>query len=195
KGSNAWHGSVFSYFETDAMDSRASTFSRYDPNSAAVPAAPPPRAGGRPPPPLPQYVPKKKKNNDNFPHLTPAGPIWKDHIFGFVAFNPEFNQLERGVNYALSQDPTLVPLGQVKFSQNTQTYYTNARIDAAVTKKLRVYASWLYQLQHLTGELLPFQDSSNGLYNVSASINPSNFNHGLGYVSPNVTTNIGADFN
>jgi Carboxypeptidase regulatory-like domain/TonB dependent receptor len=189
KGTNNWHGSVFTYFENDAMDARPSTFYRYDPNSAQATTS-----WGLTDPNFNLYVPKKDKTSDVFPGFTLGGPILKDRIFAFVAFNPEFNDAERGVNYSLSQDPTLVPLGLVKFSQNTQTYYTNARIDAAVTKKLRVYASWLYQLQRQSGEDLPTWDAANGFYNVSASINPSVFAHSLGYTSPNSTTNVGADF-
>ena len=36
KGTNNYHGSIFSYYENDAMDSRPATFSRYDPNSSQL---------------------------------------------------------------------------------------------------------------------------------------------------------------
>jgi hypothetical protein len=188
KGTNNYHGSLFTYFENDAMDARASTFSRYDPNSAQIT-----KSWGLTDPNFQEYVPKKDKTSDVFPGFTFGGPIWKDRIFGFVAFNPEFNDTERTVNYPVGG---VVPAGgPVSFSQNIQTYYTNARIDAAVTKKLRVYASWLYQLQKLSGENLPFQDSTNGLFNISSAVAPSNFSHALGYTAPNSTTNVGADYN
>jgi hypothetical protein len=189
KGTNNYHGSIFAQFENDAMGARPSTFSRYDPNSSAVT-----QPWGLSDPNFQEYVPKKDKTSDIFPGFTFGGPILKDRIFGFVAFNPEFNQIERSVNYANSSDATLVPLGVVKFSQNSQTYYTNARVDAAVTKQLRVYASWLYQLQKLTGENLPFWDASNGDFNISSAVSPSNFSHNLGYTAPNSTTNLGADY-
>src|SRR5882757_7581750 len=194
KGTNNYHGSLFSYFENDAMDSRASTFSRYDPNSAAVLAGPVGNPWGLTDPTFQQYVPKKDKTSDVFPGFTFGGPIWRDHIFGFVAFNPEFNDLERTVTYPAGG--AVFPAGgPVAFSQNTQTYYTNARIDAAVTKKLRLYGSWLYQLQKQSGELLPFPDSANGLFNISSSVAPSSFSHNLGYTAPNTTINLGADYN
>lgn len=87
KGTNNYHGSVFSYFENDAMDSRAATFSRYDPNSASVAAGP---GGGTflTDPNFQEYVPKKDKTTDIFPGFTFGGPIWKDRIFGYAAFNP-----------------------------------------------------------------------------------------------------------
>jgi carboxypeptidase family protein len=201
KGTNNYHGSVFSYFENDAMDTHASTFTRYDPNSAQVVAGP--GAGTfLTDPNFQQYVPKKDKTSDIFPGFTFGGPILRDRIFGFVAFNPEFNQVERKVTYP--GDSTVVPGGGVRaFSQNTQTYYTNARIDAAVTKKLRVYASWLYQLQKQSGENLPFQDPTNlalfpgpgQVNNISAAVTPVVYAHALGYTSPNSTTNVGADYN
>jgi len=193
KGSNQYHGSVFTYFENDAMDARASTFDRYDPNSAQATISPTGRPSFLTDPNFQEYVPQKDKTSDIFPGFTFGGPILKDRVFGFVAFNPELTQIERGVNYAISPVAALQPLGLVKFSQTSQTYYTNGRIDAEATKRLRLYASWLYQLQRLSGENLPFQDSSNGLFNTSSTISPMNYAHSLGYSAPNSTTNVGAD--
>jgi hypothetical protein len=100
--------------------------------------------------------------------------------------------LERRVTYPAGG---VVPAGgPIAFSENTQTYYTNARIDAAVTKRLRLYASWLYQLQKQSGENLPFWDSATGQFNISSAVAPSNFSHSLGYTAPNSTTNVGADY-
>ena len=201
KGTNNYHGSVFSYFENDAMDARPSTFTRYDPNSAQVLAGPGPGTFLTDPN-FQQYVPKKDKTSDIFPGFTFGGPILRDRIFGFVAFNPEFNQVERKVTYPSAS--TVVPGGGVRaFSQNAQTYYTNARVDAAVTKKLRLYASWLYQLQKQSGENLPFADPANlplfpgagQTSNISAAVTPLVYAHALGYTSPNTTTNVGADYN
>ena len=188
KGTNNYHGSIFSYYENDAMDSRPSTFSRYDPNSSQIT-----KPWGLTDPNFQEYVPKKDKTGDVFPGFTFGGPIWRDHIFGFVGFNPEFNTLERTVVYPVGG---VVPAGgPVAFSQNTQTYYTTARVDAAVTSKLRLYGSWLYQLQRQSGENLPFPDSSNGEFNISSAVAPSSLLTALGYVAPNSTTNVGADYN
>ncbi len=189
KGTNKYHGSLFAQFENDAMHARQSTYSRLDPNSSQSPTG-----WGAIDPTFQEYIPKKDKSSDVFPGFTFGGPILRDRIFGFVGFNPEFNQAERGVNYAVSPDPTLAPLGLVKFSQNTQTYYTTARIDTVVTKKIRVYGSWLYQLQKQHGTNLPFADSVQGFDNVSATIDPSTYLHTIGFMAPNQTTNVGADY-
>jgi hypothetical protein len=193
KGTNNYHGSVFAQFENDAMDARQSTYSRLDPNSAQTTTS-----WGALDPTFQEFTPKKDKSSDVFPGFTFGGPIWKDHIFGFVAFNPEFTQVERGVNYNVllpdgSQGP-FFGLGNVKFSQNTQTYYTTARLDTVVTKKLRVYGSWLYQFQKQHGTNLPFADSVQGYDNVSATIDPSSYTHNIGFGAPNQTTNVGADY-
>ena len=81
-----------------------------------------------------EYSPKKDHFSSILPGFTLGGPILKDRIFGFVGFNPWIQNDERGVNYA-QLGPGGVPgqyanLGLVNFSQNTRTYYTNARIDA-----------------------------------------------------------------
>jgi len=56
-------------------------------------------------------------------------------------------------------------LGIVPFSQNTNTYYTYGRVDASITKKIRVFGSWLYQFQKQNGESLPGPDSNYGQLN------------------------------
>jgi len=151
--------------------------------------------------------PVKPKTSDVFPGFTFGGPIKKDKAFFFVGFNPEFNDYETHVY----EGPGL----QVPFSQNTQTYYTNARIDYAVNSKLRVYGSWLYQYQRQSGENLPANDSVQGYYNVStgcfgalSSSDPTSpyyctpfsgvpvsaYAHNIGYSAPNQTINTGADW-
>jgi len=63
-----------------------------------------------------------------------------------------------------------------------------------VTQKIRVFGSWLYQLQKQYGENLPGSDPTNpALVNTSVYNNPSNFAHTQGYDAPNVTINTGAD--
>jgi hypothetical protein len=87
------------------------------------------------------------------------------------------------------------------YSQNTNTYYTTARIDANVSQKVRLFGSWLYQLQKQYGESLPGSDSITGFNpntlagqdNVFNTIPVIAFGHGLGYTAPNMVTNVGAD--
>jgi hypothetical protein len=187
KGTNTYHGSVFAQFENYGMDGPPTTYARYDPTSSQQNLS-----WGQTDPNFQEYVPKKDKTSDVMPGFTFGGPILKNRLFGFVAFNPEFYDVERKVNY--NQTGGLGGLGTIAFSQNTQTYYGTGRLDAAVSQKIRLYASWLYQLQKQSGENLPNADSANGAFNVSSTVDPSAFAHGVGYTAPNTTTNVGADF-
>jgi|HubBroStandDraft_6_1064221.scaffolds.fasta_scaffold01077_3 hypothetical protein len=188
KGTNQYHGTVFSEFENDAMDAnQIPPIARYNPASSQEATS-----WGLLDPQFQEYVAKKDHYTNVLPGFTFGGPVLKDRIFAFVGFNPWISNDERAINY--DQPGGLGNLGVVNFSQNTRTYYTNARIDAAVTQKLRVYASWLYQLQKQYGENLPFPDSANGLFNSYSTISPSAFSHELGYTAPNSTTNVGADY-
>jgi hypothetical protein len=182
KGTNHWHGSLFLQYESNAMNGSPTAVSRYDPNSVGTrntDAA------------YQQYQPKKDKLDDFFPGFTIGGPIFKDRLFFFAAFNPEFRNIERKVNYGTSGGAAT---GILPFSQNTQTYYTTTRLDAAATKKLHVFASWLYQGQRQSGQQLPFADDVNGLFNLSTQIDPAVYAHSQGFSSPNITTNFGGDY-
>ena len=204
KGSNAFHGSVFTQFENDAMDAnQLNANTRYNPlDSGNSTVGIDPTAQ--------HFQPARDKTSDVFPGFTLGGPLIKDRIWFFVAANPELNRDERTLNYAQSTDPTLQGLGVQHYSQNTNTYYTTARIDANVSQKIRLFGSWLYQLQKRYGESLSGSDSLTGfnpnasatcqasaycagVQNVTDTVPVIAYAHNLGYTAPNVVTNVGAD--
>jgi outer membrane receptor protein involved in Fe transport len=192
KGSNAYHGSVFMQFENDGLDGSPTAYSRYDPNSLLSNPGES-ASNGYIDAASQQYQPVRPHTSDVFPGFTFGGPILKNKIFGFVAFNPEWNDEERKINYNVPGS-AFPGLGVVPFSRNQQTYYTTARVDAAVTEKIRLFGSWLYQYQRENGVNLPRSDSANGLFNVASTIDPSSYPHSVGYVAPNVTVNAGVDY-
>jgi hypothetical protein len=221
KGTSHIHGSVFSQFENQSLDATQSNFIRYDPTSTPTsqptwvsPTLPNCSQDGADPTncyaafsdtAIQSYQPKKAHTSDVFPGFTLGGPLaeflpkllhikpgYNDKLFFFMAFNPEINRDEVHVNYSAPSSAT-PGLGNIPFSQNTNTYYANARIDAQLSKKIRVFGSWLYQLQHQNGEMLPSSDSTRGYENLSTAQAPANFAHTLGYSAPNTTWNTGAD--
>jgi len=210
KGSNAYHGSVFAQYEMSGFDAAPNSLSQYDQSSTAT------LAGGGTfyiDQPWQAYQPVKPKTSLLYPGFTFGGPLvpfsgrFRDKIFFFAGFNPSLNRYAEKINYGTAA--TALPgnlTGLVPFSQNTNTYYTTARIDAQVSQRIRVFGSWLYQLQRQNGELLPVADSTQGYYNTATACfsNAGNcvpqgaspqfaFSHGLGYVAPNMTVNTGAD--
>jgi hypothetical protein len=221
KGTNHWHGSVFTGFQNAAMNGSPNGYSRYDPSSSGTITS-----WGAIDPTYQNYQPVRPKSGDLFPGVTIGGPLLglfpkviadrfynklADRIFLFAGFNPEFNAYEEFLNYGTAAQGG--GLGKVPFSQNTHTFYSNARIDAEVSEKVRVFASWLYQGQKQNGENLPAsggdpsEDSVQGYYNTitgcsglgasfsctGSFVAPSTYAHTLGYSAPNLTLNTGAD--
>lgn len=210
KGTNKWHGSVFTSFQNAAMNGALNPFSRYDPSSS-----PNPTGWGQTDPNYQNYQPIRPKSSDFFPGVTIGGPLFglfpkvvadhfydrlKDRVYLFAGFNPEFNAYEQKLNYGPNG-------GIIPFSQNTHTFYGVARLDAEVSQKVRVYASWLSQGQRQAGESMPTPDSSQGYYNTYTGcsgsgsslvcsgnyVDPASFSHTLGFSAPNLTLNTGAD--
>ncbi len=203
KGQNSYHGSVFAQYGASGLNGSPQVYQRYDPLS--TPGSPDPFSDAV----NEEAQPIRPHTSNVFPGFTFGGPILKDKIFFFLGFNPEFNNYENTVNYGPANG------GKLSFSQNQQTYYTTARIDYAITQKIRVFGSWLYQYQREAGESLPASDLVGGLYNAStgcfgslssgdpsspyycapgSGTPPSAYAHDLGYTAPNSTTNVGADW-
>jgi hypothetical protein len=229
KGSPHLHGSLFAQFENDSMDATASNFIEYDPAGSPTrqlnwvsPVGVPTCQGTSADPSncynaesdasIVSYQPKKAHTSDFLPGFTLGGPLgellpklvhmpsrWNDKAFFFVGFNPDLNRNEVHVDYnaASSVNPGY---GNLPFSQNTNTYYGVARIDAQVSNRIRVFGSWLYQLQHQNGESFPTNaggnsgmDSTTGIQNSATAQVPTNYAHTLGFSAPNTTWNTGAD--
>jgi Carboxypeptidase regulatory-like domain len=218
KGSNNFHGSVLVQFQDGALNGSPTATSRYDPSSSGCPAGNEGCPGGFTIDPTYQnYQPVRPHTSDFWPGVTFGGPLaallpkvigdafapgWRDRVFLFAGFNPEFNAYEEKLNYGPNNG------GIIPFSQNTHTDYANSRIDAELTQKIRVFGSWLYQLQRQSGEELPVADSTQGYFNtytgcygsattstncLTSGIPTFAFSHDLGYVAPNTTLNTGAD--
>lgn len=201
KGSNAYHGSLFASYEANGMDGSPQPTLRYDPNNLAnVP-------GGDNN--AQTYQPKQ----DHFRYLQPGfnvgGPIKKDRLWFFLGFAPLIQSTARTVDFGANICNTLSPgdptavcplygLGKQYFTQDSQQYFTTARLDFTLTSKVRLFASWLYQYGRETGANLPLADpiSSQSAYLINTDITGTTlqgYSHGLGFASPNSTYNVGAD--
>jgi hypothetical protein len=197
KGSNGFHGSFFTTYESNGADAdQTNAFLRYDPT-----VTPPPGVD-----PTPQnYQPQQDHFKIVQPGFTVGGPIVKDRLWFFVGFAPQINTRARNVNFGpsvcLQPSGNICPnydLGSQYFTQDRQTYFGTARLDAVLTQKIRVFASWLDQYARETGDNLPTNDpvrsqQAAGYFNSAITDPIADYSHGLGWSSPNSTYNFGAD--
>jgi hypothetical protein len=215
KGTNKWHGAVFTQFQDGAMNGSPVATMRYDPTGSSTTTS-----WGSIDPTYQNYQPVRPHTGDVFPGVSVGGPFveilpWltsiipdaayqklKERITLFAGFNPQYDAFEETLNYG-----TNGPGGKIPFSQNTHTDYSYARIDAEVSQKVRVFGSWLYQGQKQSGSQLPGPDSVQGYANSYTGCmglggsfscpnsynSPSNYSHTLQYSAPNMTLNTGAD--
>jgi len=183
RGSNNWHGSAGAEYSANALNANQnSPFLYYDPTDNGNSAI------GQDPRAL-TYQQHADRYRFVQPYFTIGGPIMKDRLWIYLGVDPKFTSLGRSVDFGTANNNA----GVQNFSTDQQTYFTTARVDATVTQKLRVFASWLYQLQRTTGAVLPVGDSTNGLLNPTSTNPLSLYQHGYGYVAPNQTFNLGAD--
>ncbi len=186
KGSNAYHGSLFTTYESNKLDANDNNiFLRYDPNDTGNADL-----GIDPAPQL--YNPSKDHTKTVQPGFTIGGPLKKDRLWFFAGFAPEFYTLAKNVNFNSKTNFE----GLQYFTRDRQTYYTNLRLDAALTQRIRLYASWLDQYARETGASMPTSDpvkAESSFLNPDINTPLSNFSHGLGWAAPNATYNFGAD--
>jgi hypothetical protein len=219
KGTNQWHGSVFTSYQASGLQGSPTAFLRYNPASSGTPTS----WGGLLDPVAQDYQPIRPHTGDVYPGVSVGGPLadlfpklygipdgvyqkLKERIFLFASYNPEFNDYEETLNYGTAAQGGS-GLGVVPFSQNFHTDYGYTRIDAEVSNKVRVFGSVLTQGQKEAGENLPSNpDSTQGYLNVVTGCSglgtsltcvpgedPSIFAHKFGYSAPNLTLNTGAD--
>src|SRR5580704_1728353 len=190
KGGNEFHGEIFSTYESDGMDGNPiNAFLRYDPNDPGNPSV-----GVDPAVQL--YQAKRDHFRTAEPGVVVGGTIKKDRLWFFAGFEALINTRSRSVDFTPSLIAENSSAGVQYFTQDHQTYFGSARLDAALTSKIRVFGSWLYQYSRETGDSLPIGDpiKPEANYQNSTINSPlSSFSHGLGWSAPNATYNVGAD--
>ena len=179
-GSNEWHGSVFTYYNSDRFNAAPNPSQTKNPQWAA-------NSNGAPrfDQPAEYYYPIKDHRRIVDPGFTLGGYLVKDRLWVFLSGAPDFDNLARTVKFT--------PAGDRTFHNTVNTYYSLARLDFLATQKIRLHASWQYNYARGTGTSLPQADEIHGQFNANSTNNPDNYNAGIGYVSPNVLYNTGAD--
>ena len=186
RGSNAFHGQVFSYYEGDPFDASPPTTARFNPQGSI---------NGRFDIPIQNYTPRK----DHYRYIQPGalvtGYLIKDRLWMSAALEPNFTATRRTVNFS---NATCIAAGNCagvrSFNNNSQQYFALGRLDYKATERIRLYGSVQYAYLRETGTLFPVADSiQSGLFNTSSGVAPDNFNNGIGDVQPNILGSAGAD--
>jgi hypothetical protein len=191
RGSNAWHGSVFTYYQGDIFNANTSLGSdatqsvlRRDPDIGADTVL-------RLDSPVQNYISKKDHYRIVEPGFELGGYLLKDRIWAFSSFVPRYQSTVRNINF-------IAPTGRRDTFYNEQTYNALTRLDARVSNRVRLFGSWQYGYDRARGANslgfnLPNADSVLGQKNTTAANNPDDYNTGIGYVAPSVIYNTGAD--
>lgn len=177
KGSDAWHGQFYNYYQTSALVPASHGYIRYDPANPYTSTSDQP---------VQMYVPKKDLNHTDQPGGQVGGPLWRNRIWGNVAFAPVYYAQRRNIDWGGST-------GVQTYLSSHEQYFFNTRIDAAINSRIRVFATWLTQYYRSIGDNAPNADSINGLTNSSVSSGVSAYPSGIGTSQPNQNFNVGAD--
>jgi len=205
RGSNDWHGSVFTYYRNSAFDSNDQCATTPQPvvSESLPPSSQQLRCGLRPDPTtsanqggqprLDQAAQYYQQKQDKYyvvePGFTLGGPIRKNKIWFFASYIPTIDRIARTANFTGASNP-----GPRTFYRSNTSQNGLARLDYQPLTKLRLYSAWQYGYSRIVGQLPTFPDSIIGQTNTIASNDPTSFRSDTGSVNPSNIFNFGGDW-
>ena len=204
KGSNEWHGSLLTYYTTNALAANNGDRQlRTNPATSATTAyfsdptkAPPScvAAGNCRLDATPEYYNATRDQRSIVePGYTLGGPLWKNKLWLFSSYIPSVDTTRRTTNFT-GANP-----GPRTLNQTTTTHNAYNRLDYGVTNSLRLFGSWNYGYFRQTGTL-GGADSLVGQTNTgtgggsSAGTDPNTLRADAGSVNPVSTYTFGGDW-
>lgn len=190
RGGNVWHGSVWSYFRTDALNANDqcavsnSCGLRYQPGFSY-------NSSTRTAPPAEYYLAKKDHRRIVDPGFEAGGYLLKDKLWFFTSYAPTFDRLGRTVNF--SKQSLTSNNGPRTLNQRVDVHNALTRLDYALSSKVRLYAAWQYGYERDTGTNLPSPDSITGQINNNGTTDVNNYRADYGAVYPENLFNFGGD--
>ncbi|HBY58395.1 MAG TPA: hypothetical protein DEH78_01145 [Solibacterales bacterium] len=132
-GSNDWHGQAGYFFESNALNAGPNSTLRLNPTSRA-----------------PEYF---RDGKDSYQLINPAvqigGPILSDKLWIFAGFMPEWRKRERTVRFLSGQTGT--------YKQTERQDFFGGKIDYALSQKIRLSSTYMYNPNRLNGLLPTYQ--------------------------------------
>jgi hypothetical protein len=92
--------------------------------------------------------PKKDDYRVLYPGVSIGGPLWRNRIFGYASYMPEFENTRRTIAY--EQGPS-------RFDNSRTRHYLLSRIDASPLSQLQINGSWVWSPVTSVGAL-PLRD-------------------------------------
>ncbi len=187
KGGNNWHGSLFGYYRSSALNANdqcalsTTCGLRKDPTTLSNSTARLDQLAQ-------YYVAKQDHYRAVNPGFTLGGPLYKDKLWMFASYVPEFYRLRRDATF------TATNAGPRQFYQSQDQHYGFARFDYSPISKLRLFASWEDLYTRQIGTSLPNPDSKTGQLNSSSTTDPTTFRADTGVVSPAAIYAFGGDY-
>ncbi|QEE30112.1 TonB-dependent receptor [Terriglobus albidus] len=185
-GSNNWHGSIFSYYRSSALNANdqcnwSTTCGLLKTGSASSTTRTDATAY--------YFIAKQDHYRIVEPGFTIGGPILKDKVRLYSSYVPQFYRLRRDVNFT-GTNP-----GPRQFYQNQDIHYGFSRVDYTPFSKLTTFASWEYLYSRIVGNSLPNPDSLvAGQVNTTAGNDPTTYRADSGQVSPGAIYLFGANY-
>jgi hypothetical protein len=188
RGGSDWHGSVFMYYRSSAMNANDQCAFNYTTvcglgktgsadSKARLDATPW------------YYTAKQDHYRIVNPGFTIGGPLLTEKLRLFASYAPEFYRQRRDVNFTGKVNP-----GPRQFYQNQDQHYGFARLEYSPFSKLRLFASYENLYLRLTGNSLPSPDSLLGQGNGTASNDPTQYRADSGSVQPAAIYTFGGDY-
>jgi TonB dependent receptor/Carboxypeptidase regulatory-like domain/TonB-dependent Receptor Plug Domain len=199
-GSNEWHGGVFTYFRTNALNANDACGSGYTSGGVGTFAGFSTVCGLRLNPNLPSlstanrldgvpeyYLPAKDQRRIVEPGYSIGGPLLKDRLWLFSSYVPTLDSIHRTTTFTGTN-----PGPRTLTSSFTQHNLYN-RLDYRALNSLRLFGAWNYAYSRTQGQL-GNPDSAVGQRNTGATTDPNTLRSDFGTVNPNSVYSFGGDW-
>ena len=182
RGSNAWHGGLFSYIQNNALNANNS-----DRSLRTNPTLPSLSTSLRL-----DATPESYQGREDYWHaIEPGyeigGPLFVDKLWLFSSYIPQLTVTRRTTLFTGSNP------GPRTLNQTDTRHNAYNRLDYGVFSSLRLFGAWNYAFRRYSGTL-GGQDSVAGQRNTGSSTDPNTLRADAGAVQPNSVYTFGGDW-